>query len=79
MQNLNVITCAADLHDIYAIVLHAAQQSNAATAKQIIAALLQFSDTSDAYVLHTALCKINAEGDAMHNALCSVSDYVSII
>ena len=77
MQNL--ITCAADLQDIYAIVLNAAQQSNAATAKQVIAALLQFSDTSDVYALHTTLSKINAEGDAMHNALCSVSDYVSII
>ena len=75
----NVITCAADLQDIYSAVLHAAQQSNAATAKQIIQALLQFSSTGDAYALHTALSKISAEGDALQNALISVSDYVSIV
>ena len=70
---------AEDLHDIYAIVLHAAQQSNAREAQQIIRALLQFSDTSDVYALHTALSKINAEGDAVQNAMLSVSDYVSVV
>ena len=72
---------AADVHDIYAIVLHAAQQHNAREAKQIIAALLQFSDTGDVYALHTALSKINTYtgGDALQNALASVSDYVSIV
>ena len=78
MQTQNNFS-AGDLHDIYAIVLHAAQQSNARETQQIIAALLQFSSTGDAYVLHTALSKINAEGDALQNAMYSVSDYVSIV
>ena len=76
----NVITCAADLQHIYSAVLHAAQQSNAQEAQQIIQALLQFSSTGDAYALHTALSKITTyTGDALQNAMFSVSDYVSII
>lgn len=72
---------AADVHDIYAIVLHAAQQHNAAEAKQIIQALLQFSNTGDAYALHVALSNINTYtgGDALQNALANVSDYVSVV
>ena len=73
----NIITNAADLNDIYAVVLQAAQQSNATAAKQIIAALLQFSNTGDAYALHTALSNINA--NTLQHALASVSDYVSIV
>ena len=76
----NIISNAADLHDVYAIVLHAAQQSNAAAKKQIIAALLQFSNTGDVYALHTALSKITTyTGDALQNALANVSDYVSVV
>jgi len=71
---------AADVHDIYAIVLHAAQQSSAREAQQIIAALLQFSSTGDAYALHTALSKIKTyTGDALQNALANVSEYVSVV
>ena len=76
----NIISNAADLHDVYAVVLYAAQQSSAREAKQIIAALLQFSNTGDVYALHTALSKITTyTGDALQNALANVSDYVSVV
>ena len=77
---LNNIVSSADLHDVYSTVLFAAQQSSAREAKQIIAALLQFSNTGDALALHTALSKITTyTGDALQNAMLNVSDYVSVV
>ena len=77
---LNNIVSSADLHDVYSTVLFAAQQSSAREAKQIIAALLQFSNTGDALALHTALSKITTyTGDALQNAMLNVSDFVSVV
>jgi len=73
------IVSAADLHDVYSVVLHAAQQSNAAELKQINAALLQFSNTGDALVLHTALSNINTSTSALGDACAYISNYVSVV
>jgi hypothetical protein len=89
------IVSAADLHDVYSIVINAAQQNIAeelalATSKheilqllaqqqQIHAALLQFSSTGDAYALHTALSNINYNNSALDDALQNISLYVSVV